>query len=468
MLVPALLSLTLAVSEPPSTQASPSTLTARERFGFVAAWSGGWREEYDIDRLGAGWYVEGASRACALSPGGMDRAALIQVRNYTGIPSWLGSRIDNHPGTIWLIGNEPDCIYHDNKTPEEYAEIYHELYTFIKDRDPTSQVSPGGIVQPTDLRLQWLDRVLGAYRAEHGVLMPVDVWNIHNLILREARGDWGCDIPPGINADHGSLIDPQETDSMAIFRDQIGAFRQWMKDNGYRNRPLIVTEYGILMPAEYDFYPDPDFDTARVNAFMSKTAEYFMNADDSLIGYPADGNRLVQRWAWFSLDWPPWTHDFQGGFNGNLFDPDTMAITGHGLHFAGLTSSLPSLDYVELSPGLFSIPPVGGSVEPGQTITHSVLLEILNEGTMDSGPFTARLEYSGPVNGVLEQPVENVPAASSRWSTFTLTDLQPGGYYLSAWIDSDSQVLESIECNNLANTEMFIPRQLVYLPLVAR
>ena len=31
--------------------------------------------------------------------------------------------------------------------------------------------------------------------------MPVDVWNVHNFVLREERGSWGVDIPPGIPDD---------------------------------------------------------------------------------------------------------------------------------------------------------------------------------------------------------------------------------------------------------------------------
>jgi len=41
-----------------------------------------------------------------------------------------------------------------------------------------------------------------------------------------------------------------------------------------------------------------------------------------------DGNRLVQAWAWYSLD-----HKNFGGYEsyGHLFDPDTKRITPLGL-----------------------------------------------------------------------------------------------------------------------------------------
>ncbi len=74
-------------------------------------------------------------------------------------PDRLGPVVEANPGVIWLIGNEPDCIWQDNVRPEEYARIYHDLYAFIKSRDASSQVAAGGIVQPTPLRLEYLNRV---------------------------------------------------------------------------------------------------------------------------------------------------------------------------------------------------------------------------------------------------------------------------------------------------------------------
>jgi hypothetical protein len=103
------------------------------------------------------------------------------------------------------------------------------------------------------------------------------------------------DIPPGMSEQTGRLYEISDHDNMAIFRKQIREFRQWMKDRGQQNKPLIVTEYGILMPAEYGFPPQ------NVERFMRDTFEFFRTAADPDLGYPADGGRLVQRWCWFSL-----------------------------------------------------------------------------------------------------------------------------------------------------------------------
>lgn len=128
------------------------------------------------------------------------------------------------------------------------------------------------------------------------------------------------------------LYEIQDNDNIQIFQQQIFAFRQWMADHGERDKPLIVSEYGILMPDIYGFDHD------RVRDFMYATFDFFLTATDDELGYPADGNRLVQAWAWYSLD--DQMYDPQTGerFNGNLFDPETRDITPFGLDYRAYTA----------------------------------------------------------------------------------------------------------------------------------
>lgn len=234
--------------------------------------------------------------------------------------------IQSNPGSLWIVGNEPDVVWQDNATPVEYATVYHEVYGLLKTIDPTCQVAIGGVSQATPLRLQYLDMILDAYRDLYGEMIPVDVWNVHAFILREERGSWGVEIPPGISVDQGRRFEIDDHDDMTIFQQQIVAFRRWMKDKGERNKPLIVSEYGILMPEDYGFPSE------RVREFMYATFDYFMTATDHSLGYPADGDRLVQRWAWYSLSDTNYA-------TGNLFDPDTGLITPLGLAYGSYTSS---------------------------------------------------------------------------------------------------------------------------------
>jgi len=211
--------------------ASAPYLSPRERFGVGVDLTEGPIEDYDVSQLGAGWYLDWSTRLDPSHPASMEYAQMIRVSGGAYSPglATIGTIVDNNPGSLWLIGNEPDCIWQDNSLPSEYATVYHELYSFIKSRDPGAKIAIGGIVQPTPLRLQYLDMVLDAYQGLYGEMMPVDVWNIHNMILREERGSWGCDIPPGIEADQGMLYDVQDNDDIEKFKQQIVAFRQWMK-----------------------------------------------------------------------------------------------------------------------------------------------------------------------------------------------------------------------------------------------
>ncbi|MEJ2210920.1 MAG: hypothetical protein P8129_18035, partial [Anaerolineae bacterium] len=367
------------------------TLQERQRYGYVSL-GGNWSQTYAIDVLNGGWYVNPANHTAA--PQGMDQTIVIRTPSgYTVDPAALGALVDANPGATWLIGSEPDCIWQDDVLPQEYARIYHDLYTFIKSRDAMAQVAAGGIVQPSPLRLQYLDLVLAAYQARYGQPLPTDLWHIHNAILNEQRGGWGADIPPGIDADEGVVRPIDDNDNLAAFQSQVVAFRQWMVDRGYADYPLIITEYGVLMPDDYGF------DVTRVNNYMSNTFAYLSTATCATLGAPWDGGRLVQRWVWFSLDEQPWDPFTGEGFNGNLFDPDTRAITAHGQHFASLTAGLAPALHVDLGLGRWQVPPLPGVVSPTQTVDQPVKVRLVNAGTADSGAFRVRLAYDGPLSG---------------------------------------------------------------------
>ncbi len=290
------------------------------RFG-VAAYTTIPMFGFGAGALNAGWYMAGQLGADV--PPGAELAYNLHVRGATlaGDEDLLLARIAARPGTLWQLGNEPDVIWQANCTPEEYAQVYHELFTLIKQADPTARVAIGAISQPTPLRLEYLDLILAAYLERYGEPMPIEIWTIHNAILREERGGWGVDIPPGIAVDHGRLYAVEDSNDQDIFRRHLVEFRAWMRDRGFQDRPLLVTEFGILMPPDYGFLPQ------QVKAFLEGTFDIMLTATDEEIGYPADDYRLVQRWAW-------WSHSSRQYPSGNLFDPDTKEITLLGWAFA--------------------------------------------------------------------------------------------------------------------------------------
>ncbi len=276
---------------------------------------------YNTQPLHLGWYLDWRSRPNPPRPGGIEYAQMVRLGGGTLRPdrSTLTTIAQANPGSFWLIGNEPDVKWQDNVEPAVYARLYHEAYTAIKAADPSAVVAAGGIAQPTPLRLRYLEAVLEAYREQFGTAMPVDAWHVHNFILREERGSWGVDIPPGLPDDRGMLYSIDDCDNLEIFRQQIWDFRRWMAAYGFRDRPLIVSEYGIPMPEDYGFPPE------RVIRFLRGTFEFFLAVADPSLGYPADSHRLVQRWCWYSLDAPD---DYYP--TGRLFDPQTGAMTAVG------------------------------------------------------------------------------------------------------------------------------------------
>lgn len=317
------------VAPPGSTatrSAGPGLFSPRQRMGFVAPMRD--VERYDVAQLGAGWHISCQRGENPVPDAGMECAQLVGVTggvSQSDIAS-LQEIAAGNPGRLWLVGNEPDVIWQVNATPEQYAHLYHDVYEAIKTADPTSQVAIGGISQVTPLRLRYLEEAMAAYANAYGQPMPVDVWNIHLAILREERGTWGVDIPPGMPDDTGILYEIEDNGDIEILKSQVMAFRRWMADQGLRDRPLIVTEFSILMPPEYGFPLE------RVRAFMIAAFEFLMTATDGDVGYPPDGNRLVQRWAWYSVADSAYS-------TGNLFDPDTGQITALGETFAAYAAS---------------------------------------------------------------------------------------------------------------------------------
>ena len=319
---------TLALSTGPSEAqlSEAGLLSPWQRAGLVAPQAD--IERYDAARLGAGWYLTGVTAPVPPRPGNMEFAQLVEVLGSSFQPdtSTLQQVARGNLGALWLVGNEPDVIWQDNATPREYAQVYHDVYHLLKQADPSAQVAIGGVSQVTPLRLRYLDAVLAAYEEVYLQPMPVDVWNIHLAILREERGAWGVDIPPGIPDDTGVLYEIEDNGNVEILKSQVKMFRRWMAQQEARDKPLIVTEFSVLMPPEYGFPPE------RVEAFMIAAFDFLMSENDEDVGYPPDGNRLVQRWAWYSVADSVYS-------TGNLFDPDTGQITALGEAFAAYTAS---------------------------------------------------------------------------------------------------------------------------------
>ncbi len=246
--------------------------------------------------LGSGWYLDWRVNPRPAAEG-LVYWPMIRVHEKCISPAEgvIQEAALEHPGQVWIIGNEPDVIWQDNAMPEKYAMAYHALYSVIKNVDPSAKIAAGGIAQATPIRLRYLDQVLESYQAQYGSPMPVDWWTVHGYVLREEKGAWGVDIPPGINATQGELREMKDHGNIEIFEQQIIAFRRWMDENGYQHTPLALTEFGILMPATYGFTPE------LIAEYLRATFTWLSQATDNATGFPGDSYHLVQKWAWFSL-----------------------------------------------------------------------------------------------------------------------------------------------------------------------
>jgi hypothetical protein len=447
-----------AAAEPVS-QATPYR-SPHERFGFCRV--RGSLTNYAVEQLHAGWYVDFTSRPAPPRPAGVEYAQTVRVKaamyNSAAITATLGPVADANPGSLWLIGNEPDRRGdQDDRMPAEYAAIYHDLYTFLKGRDPTCRVAIGGVVQPTPLRLKYLDMVLEAYRNRYGGMMPVDVWNVHGFILRE-DWTWGAGLPPGTDAyqDLGMLYEVQDNDNIEIFRRQIRAFRQWMADHGERDKPLIVSEYGVLMP------PDYGFDQERVRQFMAATFDFFLTTTDDRTGYPADGNRLVQRWSWYSLDDRVYTPETGIGFNGNLFDADTREITPLGRAYGAYTA--PDLTITGIT---FDVP---RAASPGEPVTVTITANVADHGLSPARGVLVRFWNGDPAQGGArldpDQTIEGVMPGASQQVQMIWTGVSSGVHTVTAEVDPDDSIREANEANNTVQATLRVPSDRIFLPFV--
>ncbi len=307
-----------------------------------------------LQQLGVGWVLDFGVRMHRTLPPGVEYTPVVRMVQdkdpQTGarLPSYriltqplndepggLGPIVVANPGTLWLVGNEVDRVYwQDDMEPALYAEAYHEVYHFIKARDPSARIAISALVQVTPGRLQYLDIVWQAYLDKYGVPMPVDVWNMHLYILPERR-EYQPGDPPGLpfydsRAAVAIGTDPElaiwesngtssecsredvycyaEHDDIGIFAQQIEAMRHWMKQKGQQNKPLILSEFSLLYP----YIPEGDgcylqdefgncFTPERVVTFMQYSLDYLENAVDPNLGYPLDNHRLVQQWLWYTM-----------------------------------------------------------------------------------------------------------------------------------------------------------------------
>lgn len=439
---------------------------------------------YDISPFNLGWYIDWTAPFSPVIPEGMEFYFTIAVKQdvldgqylptYTVNPplnfnsGGLGLRVQANPGAVWLVGNEPDIESQGGTIPEKYAEIYHEVYTFIKSIDETAKIAIGAVVVPTPLRLEYLDRVLAAYKNKYGAKLPVDIWNTHLYIVREVRGDWGVKIPPGFDdIDYGRQYTLSQHVDVEELKQLIVELRTWMKARGYQDKPLIITEYGSLMPLW--FLDDDGVTQDDIHEFLRDAIDYLYNTTDINLGYPGDGYRLVQRAAIWSLDADNTFPDGYPQWDSNLVSstsPYTLTVTG--IYYRDVIVPQQQAT-VDLYPYRASMDPSLLMVSAGDTISTTVDVLVSNAGSMTfTSPVTVRFSKITENTDILIGEVVLEPftgCGTLRKVSMLLTDLPQGVHQVRIDVDPYQVIDETSETNNQMITYIHVGTDAVFLPL---
>lgn len=261
---------------------APRRMPLPRGYGVAVGWE---RGVAALDRFGPVWYydftAEGADR-----PG---HARLLMIRPWDA-PANLGPLVAAHPGHWWVVGNEPNDPHQDNQTPAAYARYFVRTAMRIRAADPTAGIIVAGLA---DADTAWADRFLAAYRQISPKRSDIDAWNIHNYLL-----------------DGPSQYD------QGRFKNRIIDFRKWMAAAGERDKPLLLTEFGVLYGA--GCCDRPRDVPERGHDFMRGVLAWL------------ETTRLVDAWSWFTLD----SGDQQ--FNGDLlYAPGSTGLSLFGQIYAG-------------------------------------------------------------------------------------------------------------------------------------
>jgi len=476
-----------------------STLSCRE--GLV-----GW-EPYlstgglNIQSLGGGLYLDFNVHAPAPQPDAMEFIQVIRVRQnkdsqggylpgyttrppLTDVAGGLGPMIASAPGALWLVGNEtdrgpdiPGGPAQDDTFPQVYAQVYHDVYQFIKQRDPTAQVAVAGLVEVTPGRLQYLEIVWDTYAALYHEPMPVDVWNMHIYILPETYGiaNVALGTDPALayrfafthTSGDGNVYTYGDHDNLTIFDAQVRRMRQWMRDHGQQDKPLLLSELGLLYGEDVTDEFGVNFTAPRATTFLTKTFSYLAAASDAHIGMPSDNNRLVQQWVWFSVNYSlGHISDLVTDFV-TVTTPLTFTPAGRMFKINVTARPLASNLRPRSASGMAPL-----ATPDNTSVTATLSVQLVNNGNqLVDLPFTVTFYSDAALTQVIDSTVitDGVPGCVRRRVTVSVDwpDLEVGLHPYWVKVDSANAISETDEADNVIEGQVFVGTWRLYLPIVA-
>jgi hypothetical protein len=417
----------------------------------------------------------------------------------------LGAVIADNPGSLWLVGNEPDRgptvptdpnRVQDDTFPAIYAMAYHDIYGFIKSHDPNAQVANAGLVEVTPGRLQYMDMVWAAYQNAYNTTMPVDVWNMHLYVLPEATHDGLApnEIAGVAKGTTLALAMKEGTyivgvtkwcskpgylctaahDSIPEFGKQVVAMRTWLKAHGQQNKPLILSEFGLLYPDIPDNNPQgcwvydeygKCFPPARAAQFLIDSFNYLTATTSVSLGDPLDNNRLVQQWLWYSLNGTP-----GAGSISDLITPTVpLTYTVVGQAFRDTAHAMPQTINLFATRTQFK-----SLMVTGDQMTVTVLVGVMNNGSIAASVPTTVTVYA---NAARTQPMSsgflmNSPGCARRETfanvSWSLPATATGTYNYYIRIDPGNALGETTMSDNDIQGTLNLTPTRILLPIIHR
>jgi hypothetical protein len=486
-------------------QSSDATL-ANCRYGVTPVNA---NDVHAVSQIGAGWYLNFQPYPYEAKPANnAEFAHIIHVKQNIGatgyLPSWytipplngsFANYIKSNTGHKYLLGNEIDRKGQGEIHPDLYALAYHDIYNFIKTADPTAQVAISGLVEVTPMRTQYLDIIWDTYIETFGTAIPVDIWNMHlyplpEVVLQDgelkpsrAGVALGTDINLGrreSDLSSGDCNDPYdnvycyaEHDDMSVFAEQIIRMRQWMKDHGQQDKPLIISEYSVLWPYVVDsqgcylmdefgecFVPD------RISEFMINSFEYLNDTRSSDLGYPADNYRLVQQWMWFSTYRTPGDN----GNSSNLLEADHVTLSQVGRTFRDYVAG----EAIYRNLVVDRVDSLAVPAQPDNNATARISVKFRNNGNSNiTNPFNVTFysnsALTAKIGTVRINPEVAGCAATSYEAAVDWSGLSKGAHRFWAVLDSEAEIQESPADNtdNIGRGTVVVRSDYAMMPVVA-
>ena len=242
-----------------------------------------------------------------------------------------------------------------------------------------------------------------------------------------------------------------DLDNLDIVVQQIRDFRQWMAEHDQRDKPLINTEFGLLAGENLGY------DYLRARTYMLGSFNRFLNElVDPNLGYPQDGNRLLQEWFWFTLS----ITKFENAINHTgLYDHLTYAIKPLGIDFANFVAPLKQ-NYRDLDAYSLALTPYW-PLFAGDPSVVNVKTVVRNLGNVSTGSFQVAVKLG---TGTLITSW-TVPDLAKRFepghrqeSSYNWQTMVTGNQTVRLIVDEPDQIVEPCaNSNNARSAQLVVP-----------